>query len=524
MSENIIMDMVHHNPGEPLFKTEYNDPTHIAEIGYNSKAYFLFESPTLAIDWNSVDVDVFPQGSQEREWVENKAETIREQHRQCRQAGLKIYAQTDMVLLPKNLIEAYGIEETFGDPHHPKTVELIKKQMAESIEQFPELDGFLVRIGETYLHDAPHHAGSIADKDDTENTIIPLIQLLREEVCVKHGKSLIFRSWLSFDRNPDQYQRISAAVEPHPQFIVAVKHCEDDFHRSNAFSRIIGQGRHPQLIEVQCSREYEGKGAYPNYISRGVIDGFEEHKGKGLELESIGDFAQKCPEKFAGVWTWCRGGGWNGPFTAHRLWYDLNAWVLANWAADTEQSEETIFKRYASERLKLEQNSISKFRELCLLSLDAVIRMRNTVDGDVDLWWSRDAGFGWPEFRREDDEVIQHCLAQKEQALSIWKKMVGLAEEISWPDAKTADFAIGSVHYGYGLCKIYHSLFAMDAALRTDDKQKLAEGIGLYDKAWEFYEGLQDRFEHLSTRYSKDYTLHIGNPADQVVAELRKRI
>ena len=84
----LILDMVHHNPGEPLFKTEYNDSAHIAEIGYNSKAYFLFESPTLAIDWNSVDVDVFPQGSQEREWVEKKAAAIREQHRQCRQCRL----------------------------------------------------------------------------------------------------------------------------------------------------------------------------------------------------------------------------------------------------------------------------------------------------------------------------------------------------------------------------------------------------------------------------------------------------
>jgi hypothetical protein len=48
--ECLVMDMVHHNPGEPPFETPYNDPSYVADIGYNSKAYFLFESPTLAIE------------------------------------------------------------------------------------------------------------------------------------------------------------------------------------------------------------------------------------------------------------------------------------------------------------------------------------------------------------------------------------------------------------------------------------------------------------------------------------------
>ena len=516
------MDMVHHNPGEPLFETPYNDPAYIAEIGYNSKAYFLFESPTLAIEWNSVDVDVFPQGSAERAWAEEKAAFIREQHARCRKAGLRILAQTDMVLLPKNLIRAYGIQDTFGDPRHPTTVELLKKQIAESFEQFPGLDGFLVRIGETYLHDAPYHEGAIKDKGDTHNTIIPLMRLLREEICVKHSKRLIFRSWLSFDRDPVQYQALSDAVEPHPNFCIAIKHVEDDFHRGVAFSRSIGQGRHPQLIEVQCSREYEGKAAYPNYITAGVIEGFEEHRNKGLEIASLRDLTEKHPELFAGVWTWSRGGGWNGPHTANKLWYDLNAWVMANWAQDTTQSEAAVFTRYARERLRLPEESIAGFRRLCLLSLDGVIRMRNTVEGDIDLWWTRDAGIGWPEYRNEDPATIARCLVQKDEAVGVWQEMVSLAEEIQWPDAKLADFAIGSVNYGLGMSRIYRSIFFLDAAKRNNDEQKIAEGIAMYDAAWEFYHSLPGKFRHLSTQYRKDYRLHITEPADAIVNGFRQ--
>jgi hypothetical protein len=517
----LIMDMVHHNPGEPLFETPYNEPSYVAEVGYNSKAYFLFESPTLAIDWNSVEADVFPAGSDERAWVEKKAAVIRAQHVKCREAGLQIYAQTDMVLLPKKLIQAYGIQDTFGDPNHPVTIDLIKKQIAESFAQFPELDGLLVRIGETYLHDAPYHEGSITDKNDTDHTIIPLLKLLREEVCVKHNKKLIFRSWLSFDRNPDQYQQINDAVEPHDNLIIAIKHVEDDFHRGIAFSRSIGQGRHPQLIEVQCSREYEGKAAYPNYIAAGVIEGFEEHQNKGLPIDSLRAFTEKHPDLFAGVWTWSRGGGWNGPYTANKLWYDLNAWVMANWTRDTTQSEEAVFMRYARERLHLPEDSIAAFRKLCLLSLDGVIRMRNTVEGDLDLWWTRDAGIGWPKYLNDDPETISRCLAQKNEAITIWEEMVTLAKGIQWPDADLADFAIGSVNYGLGMSRIYHSLFYLDAAKRQDDPQKIAEGIAMYDAAWEFYNSLPGKFKHLSSQYSKDYALHV-NPADAVVNQLRK--
>ena len=379
----------------------------------------------------------------------------------CRTAGLEIYAQTDMVLLPTALIQARKLEQRFGDPNDPETIELIKIQICESFEQFPDLDGLIVRIGETYLHDAPWHQGAIQNKDDMDNTVIPLIRLLREEICVRHKRKLIFRSWLSFDRDLEDYLKISAALEPHPNLSISIKHCEDDFHRSNPFSRIIGQGRHPQVIEVQCAREYEGKGAYPNYVAADIIDGFEEHQDKGLEIQSIRDFTEKRPDLFAGIWTWSRGGGWGGPYAASELWYDLNAWVMSNWAQDTSQSEAEVFNRYARERLGLDESSGAAFRELCLLSGKAIVRMRNTVEGDLDLWWTRDAGIGWPEYRSETQEVLQRVLKQKDEAVALWQQIVSLAKEVQWLDPALADFAHGSVHYGLGLARIYQALFLL---------------------------------------------------------------
>ena len=76
----LILDMVHHNPGETPYQSAYNDPSVIKEMGYNGKVYFLFESPALAINWESIDADILPKGSEERQWVDAKAAQIKEMH------------------------------------------------------------------------------------------------------------------------------------------------------------------------------------------------------------------------------------------------------------------------------------------------------------------------------------------------------------------------------------------------------------------------------------------------------------
>src|SRR4051794_18949555 len=69
----LILDMVHHNPGEARWVTPYEEPQVLKGMGYNGKVYFLFDSPTLAVNWQSVDPEIFPAGSPERAWVDAKA-------------------------------------------------------------------------------------------------------------------------------------------------------------------------------------------------------------------------------------------------------------------------------------------------------------------------------------------------------------------------------------------------------------------------------------------------------------------
>ena len=152
----LILDMVHHNPGEKLTESKFEDPQVVRETGYNGKVYFLFDSPTLAVNWESVDPAILPKGSPDREWVDQKAARIDAQHAACKAAGLKVYAMGDLVLFPKRLIEKYKMAKTFGDPQDPQTAKFLRLLVGQVFDRFPNLDGLVVRIGETYMEDAPY--------------------------------------------------------------------------------------------------------------------------------------------------------------------------------------------------------------------------------------------------------------------------------------------------------------------------------------------------------------------------------
>jgi len=518
-----ILDLVHHNPGEARYETRYNDPHELAKMGYGGKVYSLFESPELAVDWNPVEPGLFAAGSAEETWRRELFHRLKREFARCRQAALKVYAMSDLVLLPRKLVEKYPEVADFGDVNDPVVAGWLRTLVSLIFDQFPEMDGLVVRIGETYLEDAPHHVGKITEKKDPDRTIIPLMQLLREEVCVRRGKDLFFRTWVSFDDDAESYQKVSDAVEPHKNLFLCVKHCEFDFHRGhffNPFSRVIGMGRHRQIIEVQCAREYEGKGAYPNYIARGVIEGFPEHAGlrESGAIASVGDFARTRPDLFAGLWTWTRGGGWEGPYIKNEMWCDLNAAVLARWAADPARTEEDIFNEIASERIGLAPDSLPAFRELSLRSADAVVLGRTSLAVPIFPWWLRDEYIGAPDLPPLADDRL---LAEKAESIAHWEKIVELTRSIRWPDPETREFAITSAEYGLRLFRILEAVFHLAVAGQRDDLDHAGMWLRRYDEAWQEYLKLAD-VPACSTLYQRNIIRRCTCPGSS--AELADRL
>lgn len=334
----MVIDFVHHNPGEPPCTSRYLDPVQLRSLGFSGQV--CNHHVQAAVTMQSLATDLWQDHDQGLKWIKSYAAAVRSDLQKTKKTGLQSLAWTDFVVLPKVLVnrfrnqiesttqvqDEWGVKGNFTpDIHHPLTQEIVRSQIREIFTTFPELDGLVVRVGETYLHDLPHHTGGDPIVRGVESHVA-LLEILREEICCKLDRTLIYRTWMSgLGENADSYLEATGRIEAHPNLIFSIKHCVGDYHRNHRFSPPLGKGRHQQLVEVQCQREYEGKGAFPNYIAAGVIDGFEEYQSlmpPGMP-QCLRDLADR-PE-FAGLFTWSRGGGWMGPYIENELWCDINA-------------------------------------------------------------------------------------------------------------------------------------------------------------------------------------------------------
>ena len=326
-----IMDMVHHNPGEAPFKTSFLNPKKLKEYGYNAQ---VFKHINTAVTFKNYDKNLFDRDLEALEWIENLKENISEEINKAKAEGLKVYYHIDLFVLPKAVFGKYKDEICDEDGkisiRKEKTLEIHSALLSEIFEEFP-IDGLIIRVGETYLHDTPYHIGNGAvkygDFEREREEFVKLLDFLRSEVCVKHNKYLFFRTWDCFpDRfhaDSEYYLGVTERVEPHPNLIFSIKHTALDFWRRVKFNECLGIGKHRQIVEVQCQREYEGKGAYPMYVMNGVINSFCENKvSKGMR--DIVDNPLVC-----GIYTWSRGGGWYGPYPENEFWCDLNTYVIS---------------------------------------------------------------------------------------------------------------------------------------------------------------------------------------------------
>lgn len=102
--------------------------------------------------------------------------------------------------------------------------------MKEMFETFPQLDGLVIRTGETYLHDAPYYVGNHPVQNGMYDHIT-LINLLREEVCERRNKKLFYRTWDMGQLHsiPKYYLSVTDSIEPHPNLYFSIKHTMTDF-------------------------------------------------------------------------------------------------------------------------------------------------------------------------------------------------------------------------------------------------------------------------------------------------------
>jgi hypothetical protein len=507
-----VLDMVHHSPGEPQTRTMFLDPTLLRSWGYNGDIPRVFVQCDITFD--HYDPTIFPAGSKERAWVEDDAGKNEALIKSMTAQGLPCYPSTDLIVLPRRLVEKYKFEICNDrgqiDISRPKTKEIVRAMIAGIFERFPDLGGLTIRHGETYLHDTPYHTGGNPIVNGIESHV-ELLNLLREEVCEKRGKALFYRTWDfgNLHDRPDYYLAVTDRVEPHPLLYFSVKYQKGDFHRLSVFNPTLGIGKHRQIVEVQCQMEAYGKGAYPYYTAQGAIDGWEEYAGTA-KPHGLRDIVNN--PLYAGTWTWSRGGGWKGPYISNEFWCELNAYVVAKWAQNPARTEEDVFNEFAREIAGIKDpDNLARFRRIALLSAAGVLRSQNSLVHKLDVWWNRDEYFADLTGRMRDIVKAGQTdafLREKAGATAMWKEIEQLSRELQLPDPKLAEFIRVSCTYGRIKCEIIeqmnqvflHGLAARETQTRDP---RVATALARYDQLWtEWHQLRADHPDSCATLYT----------------------
>ena len=521
--------MFHDNPGEVPFNTRYKNAETLADLGFNSQ---VGKDILSTVTFESLGMDFFPKGSDERIWFEAKTHSYRRQIAKAKAAGLYTFYHVDMFVFPQKIVDRFKNEMLDNGRisiGRPRTRQLCRVMLQELFGKYPDLDGLIVRVGETYLHDIPYHTGNSAvkynyadsDRTQEQKEFSVLIDLLRDEICVKNDRYLIFRTWDCFpDRfhaDKDYYLAVTDQVKPHEKLVFSLKHTALDFWRRVRFNPSLMTGRHQQIVEVQCQREYEGKGAYPMYHMGGVINGFSEC----TEPEGLRDIVNH--PLFRGVFSWSRGGGWRGPYIKNEFWVDLNVEVLSQWLSDPSQKEEDVFKQVVRNKGLSEEDAV-RFRKLCELSQEAVLKGRYCQAFDAQyeekimptMNWLRDDHIAgeWelkPIFEYlSENGLVKEALLEKEQACQLWADVERLANQIHFPDIELDEFFRVSVRYGSLLYKMISSgwqVYALGYAgdkIGSYDKEKIDYAIKEFDMAIAAYKKLASENSCCPTLYQFD--------------------
>ena len=535
-----VHDMIHNNPGLAKYDSFYCDPQFLKERGYDSKTFDIFECAQFGLLWDRYDElrgdgkKVFPSGSAGRAWAEEKKKELTGFYNAAVGAGLKVTFMMDIIVLPEMIAELEpDILDKAGkmDICSSTMKKVLDCMFDEMFSEFPQISGIDIRYGETYVGDrylTPFHRGNNPILGDALTYHRFLIQYLTDKVCEEYNREIYYRTWGfgDFQYDPDLYLEVSNAIPEHRNLYFCIKHTQGDFHRTFRFNQCLNIGKHKQIIEVQAAREYEGKGAYPNYVADGIINGFEEFKWLMREDEtcSLKEVVNTENSLVKGIWTWSRGGGWDGPYINGRngenglvvvkegseLWADLNAYVISHWAKDTSHSDRYYAEQYAREELGMDIRNQELFYEICVKSAHAVLLGRGTNSPllEFSVWWTRDQNINYAELQKnienaERKGLLDVLLEEKKQSVVVWKEIVALAQQLSEKtEAKT--YIVATCRYGFLLYSLYEVMYRANViALQKNNEEKLKAAIMEYDQLWNEWIELKRNNAGCPTLFSK---------------------
>lgn len=448
----------------------FPSPEQALRWGYNTVA--ITQWPWL-VTLDSVDPAIAgPPGSEERKWVQENRDRARVEIRKAKALHLNVLTSGDVISFPSRVYDLYKglVGPVSTNPvyclNNKFTQTLYRASLREVLTDFPDIDIVMLRTGENYPA-GPVQGNPPAQKEcgPDGNDMVAMTRLTMDisyqEIVGTFGKTYIQRAWDigadGFHANPAVSDQILNGFAGRPNLIISYKHTQTDFWRYNPPNPNLLRTNVNRMVEYQAAREYEGKGAFPNYLGDLVANGAPEVAGDG-SLKTLVDSGVKA------VWVWARGGGWNGPYLKTDVWLDANNYALSHLIWEPRTPSKLLATEWAT--LLFGPRAAPHIVRVLELSQDAVLKSfyvapfaRSQGPWAPNVAWTRDdviyggdrVGALYQQSKSPAD--FAEALGEKETARQLVKEMgleMSRAADLSVnPDL--ADAAINTTRYGDAL-------------------------------------------------------------------------
>ena len=481
------------NPGEPVAETRYHDLGQLTALGYNALA--IYETTGLA---GLADAEVIASGDLRR-WAANLFDHVGNTIRRARDVGLEVFLFYDVLVLPRSAAERdVGALSCRNRPNtlcpaSDEAVELSADALASQLARWPDVAGIVLRFGDTDASRLPYLVGNDVysphcprcSQFGRADRIVTILERFHRLVVERHGKRLIARAWNvrpnGMHDAPELARRIIERLPGEPgdeRFMLSFKFTHTDFWRYQDWNPCsLLAGERPIIYELQCQREFEGKGGLPNWQAPLWRDGYPESRDTSA-VHGLAEAARHV--NLAGLWAWVRGGGWGGPFIKDETWVDANVYAAPKLADDPAADVSQLARRWVGERLSVSDKKVAAALVDVLEASSELVRQAFYIgpfaQGKADPWhpsadWIQDdlldAQAAWRIIQRLPEDQLDAVVAEKHAAAEqLSAHRAALQRLVSDRRHRGLEPLVNSLVYGESLFEALRDLLAGLVAYR----------------------------------------------------------
>jgi hypothetical protein len=486
------------NPGEPHAQTRYRAPKHLRDLGYNGLV--IYETTGLS----GIDhLDRIGTG-EIRRWVGQQLDEVRQRIEQSCDAGLDTYISYDVMSLARGVVDQHIDQFVCRNrremlcPASDDALERCAAALKGLLGMLPPVAGVVLRFGDNDAARLPYLVGndiylphcSRCSQLGRADRIVRVLKRFHQLVVGELDLRLIARAWNvrpnGMHDSVELCERIAARLPGEPdddRFVLSFKCTETDFWRYQKWNRAsLMFGGRPILYELQCQREFEGKGGLPNWQVPLWRDGMPEVRSDD-EPGGLADVAERIA--FAGLWAWVRGGGWGGPFIKNETWIDANVFAVPRLADDPKVHPRALADEWVRTRLKLEGDVAAVLRDILEHSPDLIrdalyigpYAKSRDVPWHPNADWIQDdlvdAESAWRIIKKLPDASLDAVVAEKQSvAERVSADRAALQQRLTDDNRPTIEPLVNTLTYGESLIESLAGLLGGLVAYRRWQKSK----------------------------------------------------